>query len=231
MNGEYTSPTQPFAAGALVSTVNDLAKWDAALYTEQVLKKDALQQMWTPTKLTDGKMESYGFGWQVDEVANHKRIAHGGGIPGFTSYILRFPDDRLSVIVLTNQEAASPEKIAMKVAGIYLPAVAPQEKKAIADTEPELTKRLRAIVAGLAKEEANQKDFTDEMWKFLYPDRLKDGRLSSLGSLGAFELLQHNEEQGAKRRQYRAVFAKASLLVSIALDKEGKISGIGFRPE
>ena len=53
-NADFISMTWPFAAGAIVSTVNDLAKWDAALYTDRLLKTASLQQMWTPVKLNDG---------------------------------------------------------------------------------------------------------------------------------------------------------------------------------
>src|SRR5206468_5007461 len=59
-NAGYVSPTQPFSAGALVSTVSDMAKWDAALYSEKLLKKATLDQMWTPAKLKDGKETDYG---------------------------------------------------------------------------------------------------------------------------------------------------------------------------
>src|SRR5439155_8795 len=65
---EFVSPTQPFAAGALVGTVLDLAKWDAALYTDKLLPTSDRQEMWTPVKLNNGKTAPYGYGWQVGEI-------------------------------------------------------------------------------------------------------------------------------------------------------------------
>jgi CubicO group peptidase (beta-lactamase class C family) len=59
------------ADGSLYLTVLDLAKWDAALYTEKLLKKASLDEMWTPIRLNNGKTEKYGFGWRPDEVRGH----------------------------------------------------------------------------------------------------------------------------------------------------------------
>jgi len=107
------------ADGSLYFTVLDLAKWDAALYTEKLLKKSGQEQMWTPTKLNSGKVEQYGFGWGFDEIRGHKLIAHGGSWQGFTTYIGRYVDDKLTIVVLTNFAASNPGSIAKGVAGIY----------------------------------------------------------------------------------------------------------------
>jgi hypothetical protein len=72
-------------------------------------------------KTTDGKAHPYGFGWGVGEVRGHKVIAHDGAWQGFESVISRYPDDKLTVIVLANLAEAKPQKIARGVAGRYLP--------------------------------------------------------------------------------------------------------------
>jgi D-alanyl-D-alanine carboxypeptidase len=104
-NGEYHSPTLPYAAGAIVSTVEDMAKWDAALSTEKLLKRSSLEQMWTPMKLSNGKSTEYGFGWVV---TNYQKpdafVHHGSGIPGFTTYIARYLGTGITVVVFTNAE-------------------------------------------------------------------------------------------------------------------------------
>src|SRR5262249_28410918 len=67
-NQEWVAPTITRTAdGALIMTVLDMAKWDAALYTEKLVKKATLEQIWTPVKLNDGKTYPYGFGWSLDE--------------------------------------------------------------------------------------------------------------------------------------------------------------------
>jgi CubicO group peptidase (beta-lactamase class C family) len=121
-NQQWVSPTlNTTADGALYLTVYDMAKWDAALYTEKLLKKSSLEQMWTPVKLNDGKTQSYGFGWNFSEIRGHHIIEHGGAWQGFKSHIARYVDDRLTVVVFANLAQANPTKIAHGVAGIYNP--------------------------------------------------------------------------------------------------------------
>jgi CubicO group peptidase (beta-lactamase class C family) len=131
-NQEWVSPTLNTAAdGALYTDVVDMAKWDAALYTEKLLKKGSLNQMWTPVRLNDGKTAGYGFGWDVTSVNGHRLIEHGGAWQGFTTQISRYVDDKFTVIVLTNldSEHSDPDKIAHKVAAIYNPALTPVPTK------------------------------------------------------------------------------------------------------
>jgi CubicO group peptidase (beta-lactamase class C family) len=111
-------------SGAFLSSALDLAKWDAALYTDKFLTESTRQQMWTPVKLNSGATHPYGFGWSLNPLGNHKQVHHGGSLPGFRSHFSRFPDDKLSIIVLTNSGSARPEAIVRGVAALYLPDLA-----------------------------------------------------------------------------------------------------------
>jgi CubicO group peptidase (beta-lactamase class C family) len=122
-NAAYVDMSWPDAAGAIVSTVPDLAKWDAALGTDRLLKPSSWQQMWTPATLTSGKKHPYGFGWDLAPTNGHRTIAHGGAIPGFLTFMARYPDDHLTVIVLTNADHSAPSQIVQQVAGLYVPAL------------------------------------------------------------------------------------------------------------
>jgi CubicO group peptidase (beta-lactamase class C family) len=132
-NQEWVSPTlNTTADGALYTNVLDMAKWDAALYTDKLLKKGSLDQMWSAVRLNDGKTAPYGFGWDVTEVNGHRLIEHGGAWQGFTTQISRYVDDRFTVIVLTNldSEHSQPDKIAHEVAALNNPALTPAPEKA-----------------------------------------------------------------------------------------------------
>jgi len=121
-NQEWVSPTlNTTADGALYFSVLDLAKWDAALYTEKLLKRSSLDQMWTVTKLSNGQPNSghYGFGWSILIKDGHRVLDHGGAWQGFKSHISRYVDDKLTVVVLANLEQADPGVIADHVAKIY----------------------------------------------------------------------------------------------------------------
>jgi D-alanyl-D-alanine carboxypeptidase len=114
-----TDLTEVFSAGAIASTVGDLAKWNAALDSEVLLNAASKEQMWTPVKLNDGKTRKYGFGWNVDAVEGHKNVGHGGSTSGFSASIQRFPDDRLAVIILTNTDEEIATTLAKKVATFF----------------------------------------------------------------------------------------------------------------
>ncbi len=130
-NQEWVAPMiNTTADGSLYLTVLDMAKWDAALYTEKLLKKASLDEMWTPIRLNDGKTEKYGFGWRPDAVRGHRIIEHGGSWQGFNTHISRFVDDKLTVIALTNLDGANPGSIVHEVAGLYNPELAPERTEA-----------------------------------------------------------------------------------------------------
>jgi CubicO group peptidase (beta-lactamase class C family) len=116
------SMTQPYAAGALVSTVDDLARWDAAIAGGKLLKPASWQRAFTSYRLTDGKATDYGYGWNVNRVQGETAIGHGGGINGFSTYALRLPEQKVYVAVLTNSDSgpANPGVVARKAAGIAI---------------------------------------------------------------------------------------------------------------
>lgn len=231
-NGEYVSPTQPFSAGALVSTVADLAKWDAALTAGSPLDHATLDQMWTPAKLNGGGEAEYGLGWQVTKIEGHRSVAHGGGIPGFSTQITRFPDDKLSVIVLTNLEGGRAESLARGIAAVFIPDLAEKPAVAIADDDPETTGRLRSLFDGAAKGEVDPALFTEDAGKVLVPriNASKD-MIAGLGALKTFQLLERKDADDGPRLNYRAAFENKTLRASYTLDKAGKIRGVMIRPE
>jgi D-alanyl-D-alanine carboxypeptidase len=108
------------ASGAFLSNVLDLAKWDALLNTDKILSAAAKREMWTRVRLSDGSSDPYGLGWHVDTGGGHRRVWHGGGLPGFTSHFVRYLDDNLTVIALSNGDDSDMGSIANGVAALYL---------------------------------------------------------------------------------------------------------------
>ncbi len=101
-----------YSAGALYSTASDLLKWDQALYGNMLLTESSREKMFTPV------LEGFGYGWVMREVAGRRAIHHGGGMPGFTSHIGRYPDDGLTVIVLSNNDSAAAEPLGFSLARV-----------------------------------------------------------------------------------------------------------------
>jgi len=106
--------------GGIYSSVDDLFKWDQALYTEKLVKSETLKKAFTPCELNDGTKTDYGFGWRIDEYKGHYRVHHTGETCGFTNIIQRYPKDHFSIIILTNRNQPIPENLANKIAGMYL---------------------------------------------------------------------------------------------------------------
>jgi len=156
-NQQWVSPTfNRTADGALYFNVLDLAKWDEALYTTRLLTQSSLDRMWTVYRLDDGRPNwaGYGFAWFIDQQNGHRVLSHGGAWQGFTCQISRYPDDSLSVVVLTNLDSdhSDPEVIAQVVAGLVDPPLMPQKFAPIKDSEPEIASLVRAnldrLIAG-----------------------------------------------------------------------------------
>ena len=116
------SMTQPYAAGALVSSVDDLARWDAAVSQGRLLKAASWQRAFTPYTLADGKSTGYGYGWEVGLLQGVPKVSHGGGINGFSTYALRLPEQKVFVAVLSNADGglANPGVVASKAAAIAI---------------------------------------------------------------------------------------------------------------
>ena len=94
--------TQPYSAGALYSTVEDLFLWNEALFSGKLLSAKSLEAMLTPVK------NDYGYGLGIQTKAGRKIISHGGGINGFSTVLTRFADEKLTLVVLRNADYGSP---------------------------------------------------------------------------------------------------------------------------
>ena len=129
INSSYTDMSVPYAAGSLASTTGDLLIWDQALYTEKLVSKKSLNEIFTPEKGDSG----YGYGWGLGKKFGHRSISHGGGIYGFATDISRYPDDRITVVVLSNIQSSPSGLISSNLAAIVFGAAyeVPKERKFI----------------------------------------------------------------------------------------------------
>ena len=132
-NVPYAEMVGFFSAGGIYSTTEDLLLWDQALYTEKLLSKNSIEAMYVPDKeILPGK--SYASGVWVSIKHGRTEIAHGGNMAGFITYIARFPSDRVTVIVLSNNGRGSSGKISGVLSSIVFgsPYEMPYERKAVA---------------------------------------------------------------------------------------------------
>lgn len=107
-------------SGSIFSTLNDLFLWDQALYTEGLASAATLELAFTSGTNNNGELLAYGFGWDLDEYAGHKRVRHGGSWVGFRSHIARIPELRFTVILLSNRADFEPEGYVDTITDLYL---------------------------------------------------------------------------------------------------------------
>lgn len=195
INASYMDMTVPFAAGSLYSTTGDLLKWDQALYTEKLVTRKSLDEIFTPLKGDTG----YGYGWGIGKKFDRRETSHGGGIYGFATQVSRFPDDRVTVFVLSNIQAAPAGQIASNLAAIVFGAAyeVPKDRKTIM-----LDQKLLEIYTGDYQIGTN----------IVIAITLENGMLmGQLGGQGKFSLLPESEtEFFSKDVNAQIVFAKGS---------------------
>lgn len=169
--------TIAFSAGALYTTVGDLYRWERAINSGKILQPESWKAVFTP------HLKKYGFGWTIDSTFGRYTTSHSGGIHGFTSYLLRFPQDDVAVIAFDNTSGANVAKVSRSLAAIVFsePYDIPAPKKEVKVDE--------AILKQYAGEYQLSPTFSIVM-------RVRDGRLFSQATgQQEFELFAEKENK------------------------------------
>ncbi|HTT60180.1 MAG TPA: serine hydrolase domain-containing protein [Bryobacteraceae bacterium] len=237
-NQEWVSPTYNSTAdGTLYFNVLDLAKWDAALYTEKLVKKASLDRMWTVFPLNDGKPnpDLYGFAWWIRQQNGHRLIEHTGSWQGFAAYIGRYVDDGLTVAVLANLDSdhAHPARIGHEVAGLYNAVLAVPEERVIADNDLRLTAFVRATLESIAAGMPDPQAFTTEARAELFPDDIQEAGtfLKNQGPFERLELIESTEKDRGRARRYRWIARDGTVVLGFTFDKDNRIARMDISPE
>lgn len=119
-NAHALSMTQPYAAGSIQSTVEDLYKWHQAVISYKLVKKESLDKAFTKYKLTDGTEITYGYGWGLRWLQESPTIEHGGGINGFSTMAIYLPKEDVYVTMFSNCECFSPGDVTSKLAALTI---------------------------------------------------------------------------------------------------------------
>jgi hypothetical protein len=119
-NADFISMTQPYAAGSLLSTVDDLYKWYTAVMNDKVISKENRQKAHTSFKLNNGEHTGYGYGWFLGNIQDSPMIQHGGGINGYLTASLYLPEEKVFVAVFSNCNSMPPQTTAFKLAAIAI---------------------------------------------------------------------------------------------------------------
>ncbi|MGD2218433.1 MAG: serine hydrolase domain-containing protein [Gemmatimonadales bacterium] len=134
-NADFLSMTQPYSAGALMMTVEDLFRWNQALYGGELISEESLERMTTPYVLNSGDSTGYGYGLAPREVRGRRAVGHGGGINGYLSDSFYLPEEDVFVAVFSNSTGslAGPNLVAGKLGAIAIGDPYPVWKEIVLD--------------------------------------------------------------------------------------------------
>jgi CubicO group peptidase (beta-lactamase class C family) len=120
VKSDYINLSLAYSAGAILSTTEDLLKWQNALLSNTLLKASSIKQAMTPTLLNSGKRVPYGYGFRFSKLGNSPVIAHTGSTKGFTSIALFLPKEKLYITAFTNCNCKNVNNVAKQVAELFV---------------------------------------------------------------------------------------------------------------
>jgi CubicO group peptidase (beta-lactamase class C family) len=113
---DHSTTSAVLGDGGIYSSARDLVAWDRALDDHTLIDARAQRLAWTAATLADGRKTHYGFGWFIDRDPIGSFVFHRGDTSGFSNFIVKYPDRRLTVVVLTNRRGGAPADLAATVA-------------------------------------------------------------------------------------------------------------------
>jgi hypothetical protein len=222
----------------LYFNVLDLAKWDGALSTTQLLTQASLNRIWTVYKLNDGKPNpaDYGFAWAIGSQNGHRLIEHGGAWQGFTCDISRYVDDALTVVVLTNLDAGRPDYMAHVIAGLADSPLLPAKLTAIPDARPGTVAALASLLDRMAAGADLHPFVSKELAQAI--DSAATAairrRIAPLWPGGTLALVLRQpspDDASLTISQFRLTKGVNSMLITYGLDAHGKVDTLYFEPD
>lgn len=216
-NQEWVSPsTNSTADGSLYFSILDLAKWDAALYTDKPLTQASRDKIWAPARLSDGATKDYGFGWHLGNYHGHRLAFHGGAWQGFKTFIMRFLDTDLTIIFLANSWETRDFKFARRLAAAFYPAFALPEVKTIADTEPKITSMVRRALMQILMHSDENKQIAQSLNAFSLP----------VAIIHSSELIERKTENNLRVYRYLLTDIGRSVICTVKLTPDDKIASL-----
>jgi D-alanyl-D-alanine carboxypeptidase len=215
-----------FAAGELAMPAEDLARWDISIIDGSVMKPASYREFETEVLLKNGLGTHYALGLSVGTEAGHRALSHGGEVSGFTAENIVFPDERVAIAVLTNQDAAG-------AAGDIARGIAPLLLVTDDPAAPQKQEQARKIFESLQQGKIDRSLFTDNANFYFSEQALKDFA-SGLGPLGAvqqFVQVHQGLRGGMTLRVYRVNLAQKTLRAWTYEMPDGKLEQYQIAPE
>ena len=213
-----------FAAGELAMPASDLALWNISLMNRSLLSPASYEEMFTEVKLKDGTGSKYGLGVEVGTRDGHRYIEHGGEVSGFVSENVVFPDDKVAVTVLTNEDASGTAgALAQKIAPLTLGGASGASASNAETVAAE--KRALEIFLGLQDGKLDRKQLTEFCDAYFTEEAVADfaASLKPLGTPASFKQIGESKRGGMIFRSFRVSFLNKQVRVTIFEMPDGKL--------
>lgn len=224
----FLYPAHTYSAGGVFSCVRDLARWAVAMDQGTLLTSEAQRLAATPFKLNDGREAGFGVVFAVGRLRGLPTFGHSGG--GAQGDVLRIPEKKLTVIVLTNKQGLLPV-LAPHLASLHLPPLPGLDAPGLPDPEPRLTAALRGVVEGMMNGTLEADTFAPSAHTGLVPAlrRLGSPGNALLPPVSRMTLLEDRKNSEPRKRIHRVVYGKdVSMRWTFSLDATGKVLDLDF---
>jgi CubicO group peptidase (beta-lactamase class C family) len=216
-----------FAAGSLMSSAVDISTWMTALAAGKLVDSKSLQLMWTPARI-HGRMAAsvaYGLGWFTGRFSGLPVAAHGGGSPGFSSQLVYFRDQDLTVVVLANRSDFDTHSLARDVAAFFVPQLNWHSALLPEDPAPELTRKVVRALSGFASGHPEPSLFAPQAKALLKPDSRRElakarrarGPVKSLAYVGRDRIDRY------RIHRYKVAYGASTELITATFEPDGRI--------
>lgn len=226
--------TDLLGAGTIVSTIEDMVKWDAALNGKLFLNASSRSEWWKAHTYNNGQPSNYGFGWRLSDIRGHKVIGHTGQTSGFNSVNNRYVDDELAVIVLTNSgEAGLAAQLANRIAKIHVPAMSLRAAKTAREPVSGLGDKLLQLLQARNSDALTNAPINPQLASSLSTERAKFAyqRIARLGTPANAAYIQPDANSNRAAHRYRVRAGKRLFLWQVSLDAEGRIAELSLEEE
>ena len=233
-NGRDGNLTDLMGAGSIVSTINDMTKWEAALRGDKLLNAQSKKEIWTQFTFLSGKLSPYGFGWRISDVRGNKLIGHTGQTAGFGAAIFRYVDSDVTVIALTNLgEVGMGSIIATTAAKTYIPKLSLRAVNTVLSADPSLLANIDKALRGRYDESVDANLFTTAAAQLMSSARSKNlnERLMGFAPITRVRFIKRQTVDGRDTISAIVETSRRLFLWRVIVDESGKIAEINLDEE
>ena len=226
--------TDLMGAGSIVSTINDMTKWEAALRGDKLLNAQSKKEIWTQFTFNNGKSSPYGLGWRISDVRGNKLIAHSGQTAGFGAAIQRYVDSDVTVIALTNLgELGMGTLIAIASAKHYVPKLSLRAVNTVVSGDATVLGSIETALRGRFARTHDTTLFTTSASQSLTSTRAKnlDERLAKFAPVARVRFVKRETVDARDTITAIVETAKRIFLWRVVVDENGKIIAMDLDEE